>query len=128
MDTLPEAAKSRKGDVRDSPGHAVNGRAVNGRAVNGDAFNEQDLDAPRPSMSRIEYCRKRQFERTTSKHVDGVDHAGRRDHWRNINPRSSDELAVAGYMQPKGRRSGFGAALVATAIDQESHPRGQERG
>ena len=61
------------------------------------------------------------FERVTaenlegiiSKKVDAPYHAGRSRSWQKIKMELSDEFAIAGFIEPKGSRTGIGSLLLA---------------
>jgi bifunctional non-homologous end joining protein LigD len=60
------------------------------------------------------------LEGIVSKRIDAAYHAGRSGDWIKTKRLESDEFAVIGYTPPKGRRSGFGALLLARP-DPEKH-------
>jgi len=56
---------------------------------------------------------EREFEGIVSKRADRPHHAGRSDEWRKTKHLASEEFAVVGYTDAKGRRTGFGSLLLA---------------
>jgi len=61
----------------------------------------------------FELAGKQHFEGIISKRADRPYHSGRSEDWRKTKQLASDEFAVVGYTEPKGRRTGFGSLLLA---------------
>ena len=62
------------------------------------------------------------FERVTAEKLEGIIskrvnapyHAGRSRSWQKIKMELSDEFAIAGFIEPKGSRTGIGSLLLAS--------------